>query len=375
MSELSNFFSKLFSKQATHYVLATIPTTHQDVPVEEIEILADKHYFRLWVSEMYLKDDRRLFREFVPVVHSAVSLNYGAGNGIEQELPYIAGPVKLGLGSELGKGVQVNHALTNLLPFRGGKISVAMGLVAYKSNDFFQGFVDVLSDVSGLFNSGQLSSTLKVVGSAVDGIQNLLGAGNKDIHLVYYEGFGGSTSTGGASFKSGYRAIIRTNSATFDKDKLYVKDSRLCYGDTLANAKPLDGFDYMLVRYEASDHRDDFMTFEQFNNLLKEAVKEGVVDRTKGDAIIRTATILAFTCEDLTYVDKLRVGRTLVEKYREAMVSSETAAVISEDMFDFNSAISTNDIGTVRKAAQSILKKGNLPIGKYLGLVESDKPW
>lgn len=41
---------------------------------KEVEVSAEAHYFRVWLAEMFLCDDHRLFRGFVPVVHSVVRL-------------------------------------------------------------------------------------------------------------------------------------------------------------------------------------------------------------------------------------------------------------------------------------------------------------
>jgi hypothetical protein len=268
---------------------------------------------------MFLRDDRRLFRGFVPVVHSVVRLQFGVKPALE--LPYVAGPQDIGLGTTLGEGVQTNHALTNLLPFRGGTFSISAGLLAYKSNDFFEGFSKVLNDVTGLLNVGQLSAALKVVDGAVAGMQNLFGAGDKDVHLLYSQTFGGATGGGGASLRSGYVAVVKADAKSFEKSKLFVKQSRLCFGKNLAEARELDGYDYMLLRIEASTERDDFLTFETFADLLKKAIEEGFKDRAKGDAVISTALLAAWSSPDLTIADRGRVVAALDQIYREALAS------------------------------------------------------
>ena len=71
---VKGWFKKQWKKSSVHYIHAQIPTAQQDVPVVEVTLEAEKHYFRLWLAEMFLKDDKRVFRSYVPVVHSAVSL-------------------------------------------------------------------------------------------------------------------------------------------------------------------------------------------------------------------------------------------------------------------------------------------------------------
>lgn len=312
-----NWLQNIWRSEATHYVIESIPPERQDTPIETTVIQAEQHYLRVWLAEMFLRDDRLLFREFVPVVHSVVRLHYAEKP--TQELPYVAGPQDVGLGKTLGKGIQLNHPLTNLLPFRGGTVSLSAGLFAYQEKDFFQGLSQVLHGVTGLLNVGQLSLALKVADSAIDGISNLLGAADKQIHLLYFQGFGGSGPAGGAPLCSGYTAVVSADASTFDKNKLFVKKSGLCFGDNLRTAKPLNGYDYMLLRIEASSTRDDYLTFDTFSKLLADAIREGLKNRNIGKSIIDTAILNAWSSPDLTATDRLRVAKALQDLYDKSV--------------------------------------------------------
>lgn len=367
---LLDFFQRLWHREAQQLVFALIPPDRQSPAVAPTVAVAEQHYVRIWLAEMFLRDDQRLFREFVPVVHSVVRLHFA--DNPAQELPYIAGPQDLGLGTTLGQGVQLNHFLTNLLPFKGGTVSLSAGLFAYKSKDFFQGFSSVLHDVTGLLNQGQLSVALKVVDSAVEGIQNLLGAGDKDIHLLLFQGFGGDSPTGGISLKSGYMVVIKATAKEIDARRLFVKDSRLCYGESLAKASPLSGYDYMLLRVEVRDSRDDFLTFEAFSTLLNEAIKEGLKDRASGDAIIKTAPIAAWSSPDLTVVDRLRVAKALREYYEkavgpEAPTPPPDARALQHAL---NQQILAIDPAHLASTAASLAAGGRLRLGKFLESID-----
>lgn len=369
---LTEWFQRLVQKDAQHYVYERIPATtqRQDDPVPAVPLEAENHYVRFWLAEMFLKDDRRLFREYVPVVHSTVRLTFGGKPA--QELPYIAGPQNIGLGSTLGRGVQLNHALTNLVPFKGGSVSLSMALVAYKSRDFFQGFTSILHDVSGLLNVGQLSATLKIVDSAVDGIQALLGAGEKDVHLVYHEGFGGTAATGGAPLTSGYTAIVRSDARAFPKEQLCIKDSQLCLGRDLESARPLEGYDYMLIRTEAATARDDFLAFDEFAKLLSDAIREGFQDRERGDAVIRTAQIVAWASPDLTWTDKLRVATALKSQYERALGGrvDEEDRPEKERLLLLNHAALEVPAEAAFSAVRSRMKGLSVPLDTFLGAVQ-----
>jgi len=363
---LGDFFRDLLGHEANHLVLARIPSARQDKPINEIDIVAEKHYIRVWLAEMFLRNDRRLFREFTPVVHSTVRLKFA--DKPAQELPYVAGPQDLKLDADsLDHGVQTNHALTNLLPFRGGTVSIAAGLFAYKTKDLLANLSQVLHKITELLNVGQLSTALNVVDSAVGGIQSLVGSKDKEVRLLYYEGFGGETVEGGATLRSGHIAIINADAATFAQDKLFVKNSGLCFGNSLATALPLTGADYMLLRIEASDTRDDFLGFESFSSALDNAIKEGARDRASGDAIIQAAIVNAWSSPDLTFTDCVRIGKAMKDLYKQAMDSMKIPADRVPWSKVLNDQIKKIDAGALARQADSPM--GNKGFEEYMRLI------
>lgn len=314
-----DWFKNLLGQEAKHYVFTPIPSD-----IETIEFKEGEHYFRLCLAEMFLKDDRKLFRKYVPVVSSTVQLQFGSKAA--QELPYIAGPLALQVNAScLGKGVQVNHGLTNLVPYHGGRVAISAALLAYVTKDYFQELLNVSNSVAGLLTSGQLSTTLKVVDTAISGIQALFNAGDKEVHLVFHNEYSGSDRLGGVSLKNGYFAVIAADAADFKTDNLLVKNSQLYVGDDAASAKPLAGYDYMLFRIEAAVNRDDFRHFEEYDSLLAAALEKGMTDKASGDAILRTAILAVFKSNDLTYVDKTRVATALKKEYEERLAFQSKA--------------------------------------------------
>ncbi|SDE11368.1 hypothetical protein [Sporomusa acidovorans] len=106
-----DWFNNLIKTEARHSVFTPGPAD-----IETIEFKEGQHYFRLRLADMFLKDDRKLFRSYVPVVSSSVQLQFGSNAA--QELPYLAGPLALNLdGNSLGKGIELNYSLTNLVPY------------------------------------------------------------------------------------------------------------------------------------------------------------------------------------------------------------------------------------------------------------------
>ncbi len=323
---LIDWFTNLFVKESRHYVFTPVTSD-----VEKIVFQEGQHYFRLRLAEMFLKDDRKLFRSYVPVVSSVVSLQFGSNAA--QQLPSVAGPLALNLNeSSLGHGVELNYSLTNLVPYRGGNVSISAALLAYVNKDYFQSFLSLANSISGLLTIGQLSTTLKVVDSAVSALQDLLDGGDKDIRLVYHNEYAGTDSLGGVSLASGYFAVINADACKFNPEKLFVKNSQLYFGDDLQSAKPLTGYDYMLFSVEAALYRDDFRYFAEYNSLLYTAIEKGMTNKSEGDAVIRAGMLAVFKSDDLTYVDKTRVAAALKAEYEERLsLQGQLKGPVSQD--------------------------------------------
>jgi hypothetical protein len=313
-----DWFSKQFNHDSKHYVLTRVPTD----TVVSTKFVANKHYFRLWLAEMYLKNDGSLFRSYSPVVQSAVEIKVGSKDS--ETFPYIAGPLNLNLDKNtLGRGVKIDFQLTNLIPYRGGNLSICAGLFAYVEKDYFQEFLGVLNNISKYLTLGQLSSVLNVTNTVVSGFQSLLNLDDKHLHLVYQQGFGGTGPDGGSELENGYFAVINADASQFDKSKLFVKNSQLHFGNDLESCRPLEGYDYMLFRIECASTKSDYLEVAGLRELYNKAVEKGMSDKAEGYGIIKSAIILALNSLDLTQNDAIRVGLALKKSYEEALSLNE----------------------------------------------------
>lgn len=362
---LFDWFSNLFMQEAKHYVYAPVASDAEKIVFEE-----GQHYFRLRLAEMFLKDDRKLFRKMVPVVSSLVSLEFGSNPA--QQLPNVAGPMTLKMNeTSLGRGVQLNYALTNLVPYRGGTVSVSAALLSYVSKDYFPAFLSLADSVAGLLTIGQLSAVLKVADSVTAALQDLLDSGDKEVRLVYHNEYGGTDNLGGVSLTSGYFAVIGAETGKLDTTKLLVRDSRLCYGDDALTASPLIGYDYMLFSVEAAFARDDFRYFAEYNSLLYAAIEKGMTDRAEGDAVIRAGMLAVFKSDDLTYVDKTRVAAALKAEYEERL-ALQGPLKMRQNVWDgqwLNERALTIDEKTVRIVLQPLLQERKAGSGEVAGRI------
>jgi hypothetical protein len=225
---------------------------------------AGLHYFRLWLAEMRVARDKEWFATRHPAVHALVRLRFGDDT---VDLPTIAGPMSLpGLDqAHLGDVMQFDYPLTPLLPYNGGVVEVAAGLVALEGSNVLGEFVRAIETVASVLAQPPLSTALAAVGPVTSAVQTLFGAGNGRQHLgvhVAYAGVGGPQA-----LHAGYLAVVRRAAGPVDGAALTVDGGRL-----RLQGQPLNGADSLLFRIERMDERDDWDSLVTIARPFKDAL-------------------------------------------------------------------------------------------------------
>jgi hypothetical protein len=310
--------TQLFSKNAQKHVYAPIPRDHvADADYSDEPLVAGKHYFRLWLKEMFLEKEVDWFRTWIPMAHSLVVFQFG---NQKLEIPHVAGPTHI---KDLDEGhlqnvISLNHPMTSLMPFDGGVVEVVIALVGMKGKDFAAAVTKVLGDLSKLLMQPQLSSALSIALPVATGVQDLLGGESGQIHLGVHQSFTGKAG-GGASLRGGYIAVIRGSEAEYPPKRLWVANGGLRIGDSLAGSQPLTGVTHMLLQLEGQTERDDYRSLTSISDAFEDCLKqlsEGAEDKAK-DAF-RQTLFLVKTSPDLTRAHRVTVAAALREEFEQA---------------------------------------------------------
>jgi hypothetical protein len=309
------------------------PAQHVDVSAQPVTLEAGKHYFRLWLSEMYLTNDVEWFQKWHPALHSLIIFQFGSQ---KVEIPHIAGSLNLPdfKANNLERVLHLNYPMTTLMPFNGGVVEVAAGLLAMKGQNYLNNFIKVMGDFSNLLVVPQLSAALAIAGPVANGIQTLLGgAEDGRLELGLHQAFTGAGGGGAADMKSGYIAVIAGEETKIKKENLWVAGDRLRYGNSKENNQPLTGYTYMLFRIESRTERDDWSALsniaEPFNKSI-EALGQGEME--KAESLLRTTIVTALQSPDLTRADRSRVVKAMKEAYDQAKKDIGLGAVPSEQL-------------------------------------------
>ncbi len=276
---------------------------------------ANQHYFRLWLKSMVLSSRTKWFRDFAPMVHSVVKLQYG--NQPSVEIPHAAGRFTLKdvEAGNLDRVVSRDHALTSLLPFRGGTVELTAGLFSVLQHDSMDAFLKTLGSFSSLLNVPAVSAALTVAAPLATGVQNLLGAGKNSLCVGLAQTFTGTGA--GQPLADQYFAVFRAEDQV-DVTRLQQVDGVLKQRNDGGELVAITDVDYMLFRVEVTETRDDFNSFPSIAEPLQ-AMQSLLIQGKSDDADNerRKTLIAVIESADLTEFDRRRIMRQVNEVFKE----------------------------------------------------------
>jgi hypothetical protein len=314
------------NRDSRKYMCVSIDPSHVKGATYSAEPLeGGKNYFRLWLNEMCLAKDREWFKSWYPVVHSIIHFQFG---NQEVSLPYVAGSLNLNdvISSNMDRVIQLNHPMTTLMPFNGGVIEVTAGILAMEGSDYLNQFIKVMGDFANILVVPQLSVALNVIGPIADGVEELLGVSNGNLHLGLHQAYVGKEGGGSNNLKAGYIAAILAEERELNADKLWVVNDRLRYGATADRNEPLTGRTYMLFRVENREQRDDMDGLTNIRGPFNESISALVNgDDERAKTLLRAAIATAMTSPDLTKADRRRVAQAMKDEFDETQKVAATA--------------------------------------------------
>lgn len=328
-----NWFQDRFRRAAEHRVGHFMPDGDQVLTPNE-------HYFRLWLDEMFLANDRDWFKSWHPAVHSAVTFTFGDE---EQVITRIAGAATLKDvdATNLDRVIMQTLNLTELMPFRDGTIRINAALLAMQGTDDVKALIDVFGEFSKKLAIPQLSAALDVAAPLAQGVSALVGSTNGEMMA------GIDHTLAGQEIRAGSFAIVFATAKEVPVEKLSVVKRKLLF-----NGAPLEGRNYMLLRIERVDARKDWDALAAIRDPYQIAIDmmtDGRLDAAH--ASLKKAIGAALKSKDLTEVDRRRVIDALRTRYEEAkdLIGSGAFAAETDKRLD---RLMTNAMTPAQAAAR-----------------------
>ncbi len=308
---MTDYVAKLWStmkewavSNSDSFVCAFIPRERTDLQPSIEKIVAYHDYFRIWMSQMYLAKDKEWFTDRYPAVHTSVQLKFATRT---VTISHVTGPDETQT-----KGVKLDYAVTDLLPFAGGKVEIESGLIALKGQNHLTASIGILQDFSGLV-AAPLSQALEIAQKVSSGMDRLVDANKgSNVRLAFHREF--VSGGGGASeLKPGYIAVIAASPDDVPEATLSVKESQL-----YSKGQPLAGVDYLLFRIEGRTERDDWR-FPIIEEAMNTAIEAGLKGKPQDSEDAKTAALTAaWQSPDLAPQDKRRVVEAIKAEIADA---------------------------------------------------------
>jgi hypothetical protein len=107
----------------------------------------------------------------------------------------------------------------------------------------------------------------------LDGLEALFDVGDTDPLMGWRQEF---DPDAGDNLLPGYFALINKPEDSLDEAKIWVKEGKLCYGDTLNAAKPYRDADYVLYSLTQTNERSDveMLPFQPLWDRVQKAAME-----------------------------------------------------------------------------------------------------
>jgi hypothetical protein len=215
---------------------------------------AREHYFQIVINEMFLADAREWFVKYDPMTFVLCSYIY---NTKTETLPFVVGPAML---KQYEQKIPVgmifkDTPVSGMHPYQGGSLMLTVILNKLARENNADKLLRIVESVSGAFSPSVLSAGyLKIAGTVLNGVESLLGL-DETIPVLGYR-IVINPDTGGV-LEPAYYALIDVDEDNIEKNKFWIRDRRLYWGEDPPRAKPYRENDFVLFSITQGKARHD----------------------------------------------------------------------------------------------------------------------
>jgi len=349
--DFQEFFERVVEKQATKRFYHPIPDGNvMDESFSPQYFEPGTSYFEIELAEMFLRDERRYWRTFVPltiVISEFICGGKPTGEADRrQTVPFFVGNELLKEIEKYVKGEHIelyNTKVAGPVPYAGDGLSLFVGLFRIQVTDFVKNLLNLVQSIANTFNPAVLSSYMDVAKPLASGLPALLGMKEVELRLGTRDVFG-TRASDPQRFKEGYLAYINCPEEKITVDRLRVKNRRLHIVSDKGSIEPLTGYDFCLVQISQLVEREDYATLP-FHRLWKDAqdrVWSG--EEEKGRRILLDILHQVAVSPDLTARNQNSLIQVYTANFENELARYKAAA---------GSTRVTNRGGTTRRTASA----------------------
>lgn len=271
-------------------------------------------YFEVRLSEMFLRDKREYWVQYIPFVVVLTELlhDHETTEATREAFPFlvtnhILGPVEQQVGDNHVE--YRNTRVAGPLPYMGEDMDLFVALYGSRTSDVSEKLFEFLGNVVSVMDVGGLSAHLSVARNLKDSLSSLLNIEGTKYRLGTRDSF---TNREGdpREFKECYLAYINCPEEDVEQNKLWVKDHRLHIG-TEESHEPFRKYDYCLVRIdERKDRNHESLPFHKLWKQTEDMIIQG--RHAEADVMFRHLVQTVARSPDLT--KRHRINLQLIYK-------------------------------------------------------------
>ena len=250
----------------------------------------EETYFEIRLSQMYLRDSREYWREFVPLGSILTEFLF---NGKRQIVPTVVGPGFLKGAAQVEEGDPVEYLNTRVAgpyPYEGDDLSLFVGLFRVATTNWASRALSLLESVAKVFDATKLSSAISVADPLVEGVEGLLGMDEVEMRMGTRRAYetaperADTDEISGALLMPAYEVHLNgPEVGEQERERFWVEDGKLQFGESLDSRKPYDRTDFVLYRLQPLTRRDDYTTFD-FHTIHWKRVENHVWENREDEA-------------------------------------------------------------------------------------------
>lgn len=230
-------------------------------------IIQNKSYFKISLSEMFLKNKANYIAGFVPMTVAVNRFNY---NGRPHDIPVLVGNQLLNSIERYVRDQHIefrNMPIVGPVPYTGDDVGLFIGLYRVQVDNLSKKLFNLTERIISAFDLSCLSGYLKIAEKVGDGLVDLIGLSAIQMRFGTMDTFSGNR-LGHNPLRSGYLLFINCPEKKININDLWVRNGRLLEGADCAKAVPFAGHDFCLVRVEHMESRQDLDIFP-FHELYR----------------------------------------------------------------------------------------------------------
>jgi hypothetical protein len=302
------WFDNLIRKRSTDWYFAALE--------ERDPIPPNKVYVDVFLRSMRVRDVRQGLKRFAGAVHSFIELPQLSSGTASFHTFTVPSELKAVDPEHLDRVVISSQRLLGPVPYRGGDISIDLGLFSVETKDLVDDYLSILTDLANAAGVGYVNAALPFVKPIENGIQRLVGDGGPaSLEIGLSEDLDAP--------REGSYLVMRGPMQQLQQIQL-VHDSQ--FKVARADGQPLD-YPYMTYEIKTNAIRDDWFMIDDLraaHATLQEVVRKGATPGSAREqfAVFKAA---ALTSPDLLYADAQRIVEEAEKELENALPTTETA--------------------------------------------------